>query len=142
MAFTDYLTPFSIPENEEILIAPNADHLDMSFFEKIQAHNSPFDEYGHFDLQKYFHQRGWHIKKLNDSEQNYCVAKLSEEMAEAYVECSAFIKFLRSTMTKKQFQFTYTLTEHTDKEKTAILHIAKRIYNRVGQACGLHTCEI
>lgn len=130
MAFADFFVPFTETKDSEIIHVPGEQRqIDMTFLERITAHNNFVDADGHFDIQKYFHLKGWHISAFGDCEENNCVSKLADEMAQSYEECRAFYKFLRSTITKKQFQFAYSLTEHTDNEKTKIIYIAKRMYN-------------
>lgn len=130
MAFVDYLVPLASTDDTEIITEPGKQGQNkLSFLERIAAHNSLIDADGHFDIQKYFHLRGWHISSFGDCEENNCVSKLADEMAQSYEECRAFYKFLRSTITKKQFQFAYSLTEHADNEKAKIIYIAKRMYD-------------
>lgn len=129
MAFADYLVPLALTDEVEIITEPGKqEQKKMSLLERAAAQNRFIDADGHFDIQQYFHLRGWHISAFGDFEENIWIADFAEEMALAYHECHTFYKFLRSTITKKQFQFIYSLTEHSENEKNSIIHIATRMY--------------
>lgn len=130
MAFEDYPVSLTSTNESEILHTHgNQNQRKMNLSERIAGRSSLVEADGHFDIQKYFHLKGWHMSSFRDCDENCCINKLADEMAQSYDECRHFYKFLESTIKENRFRFAYSLTKHSDNEKAKILYIAKRMFD-------------
>lgn len=108
--------------NSESPISPEASpHTETS--EPLNTHtvNSPDT------ISSYFSSKGFDLFLSNNDETIAPIESLAFTIAINYPNTKSFIRFIRDNITKKTFDFTYSLNASSPAEKTSIVSLAEKL---------------
>lgn len=75
----------------------------------------------------YFNSKGINIDIPKEDLKVAPVESLAFTIAINYPQTKAFIRFIRESITKKKFEFLYSLTSHSPAERNAIISLAEKL---------------
>lgn len=78
-------------------------------------------------ILSYFNSNGISIEIPQETLTVAPVESLAFTIAINYPQTKAFIRFMRESITRKKFEFTYALTSHTLAERNAIISLAEKL---------------
>lgn len=87
------------------------------------------------DLHEYFRERGWSVTSVGDPDVAAPIEDLAVTLAESYVDCKGFFKYLRTQIVRKNFLIAYCLSAFSESDREKITNLAARMAS-CGILCG------
>lgn len=78
-------------------------------------------------ISAYFRSKNIHFEIPDESLNIAPVESIAFAIAKTYPQTKAFIRFIRESITKRNFEFIYYLSSHSAAEKNAIISIAEKL---------------